>query len=829
MKKYIYLIKKYFCFHQKKLIGLTVCISLFLTAFLTTLWYNHSFHDTVLEEYRHKNGLYSNIAFCADKAEIIHNKQALQEEKAGIVSVFSQLDTEQNIWIGNMDENAARLIMLTLIEGTMPQNEDEIAIENGTYEMLGLKQKTGESIELPVIDSNGNISNRKYIITGILKNYSGKIIGASYLNESFIIPEILTAGSYETAQYIHVFFENTTYLSVNMNAESYYSTEADFTEMQNQTKISDMILIPMAVFFVVISVLGIVSVSVYSFKEQEKLLRLLRCIGFSVKKSRLLLSIQGGILWLASLIFSVISSGLILLLIHLVSSFSQQTLLLKFDIAPVITAALLSLITIFLTYGILLKRFYRNSPLRENILSVKRRKKSYLKLNKCWHKACGRKFRLQNIVCMLMIMLCTAMSAAGSFVPLFHARGTSWHDPSQFSDDTDYSLYLMTGNYNAESYFIQFPVGLGINRNRANDIIQKYHLEVKSVSGGDLCRPFFLTGKEGDNALLKHYLEEEKEDHIFFTFENGKTEEMIELAGGDQKKDIIGNARVKWTTLEMLQKNWKLIDDNIHSEKFKNGDEMIAPEQYCKIGDIFTVLIPIPDKDATEENINEHLHFVCKKMTVAATYHSEDENAPLIFSLEYMFSIDKNMNYEELYLAAPKNLTQEQAEKLDIELESLTENTAVLQYDNYNKLKSEFYHEVNLQTTQLAVSVLVFMIMILTAVMLSDYVQIQSNLNSYMLMRAIGADKRTVYRLILNEAMAVLKTGAIIGIVLGLGIDLFFAVTSYIKTWDIFLFYVLPVSSGILVMLFIGSRISVKKAAVSVIERNIIENLNLSE
>ena len=56
---------------------------------------------------------------------------------------------------------------------------------------------------------------------------------------------------------------------------------------------NNLILMPVKIFFVLTTIMGIVSISLYFFKEQERYLNLLRCIGFSKKKSRKIITYSG--------------------------------------------------------------------------------------------------------------------------------------------------------------------------------------------------------------------------------------------------------------------------------------------------------------------------------------------------------------------------------------------------------------------------------------------------------------------------------------------------------------------------------------------------------
>ena len=582
-------------------------------------------------------------------------------------------------------------------------------------------------------------------------------------------------------------------------------TVNDNYELQNRIRISDFILVPVTISFVLTSVIGIISAIVYSFKQQEKKFRLLRCIGFSKHKIGAFLIIQEFLIWLCSILLAVFFAFVMVLFIGYVSGIDC-----RFELFPLIAAALMSFFCIVITNTVLLNIFYRHSPLRDKIYIPRHKRKSVFTLKKCWHKSFSRKFRVQNSISILLIFLCTTITVIGSFLPLFNARGTTWNDPDR-AGDTDYALFIGAGNTSSEEYFIQFPTGQGIDRNKADDIIKRYDLEVKNNEGGSLFQPFFLTSKQGDNALLKHHIELEKNDELYqFSFESPLTDKMINIAGGNLKTDIIGTMHIYWMSEKTLKSKYTL-NGNFRLEKFLSGDEIIAPDKYCKTGDHFRILIPVFDADTTSENVRERLKFICKTMTVSSIYHSDSENAPLIFSQDFLFSVNDILNYERLDLFVSKHLSDAEKKSLEKELQSLADVSSTLKYLNYDKIRAEFYYQVNTQTSQLAVSTGFFIIILLIAVMMSAFVQIHSNRESYHLLRIIGADNNTVIVLVRCEFMRLLKIGIISGTVFGIAVDLFFSLIGGIQTWDIFLRYVLPLSSVAIFILYFAVSVSVKR------------------
>ena len=600
-------------------------------------------------------------------------------------------------------------------------------------------------------------------------------------------------------------------------------------EIEIRLTVNNVVFIPVIIFFVLTVLIGLFFVSAYYFKEQEKTLRLLRCIGFSRKKAAKLLLVQSFFLWLCSMMVSVLLSMAVLWGIQFISSFSAQPLLLQFDIMPVVATAIFSTLILIISLSLLLRKFYRQSPVRQIVSSSKKTRKSQTNLKQCWHKAYGRKYRLQNIAFTMIVLLCTGITIFGSFVPLWNERGIA-NDPAYFPDDTDYSVHMISGNSGENSYYINFPLDSGIDKSAADEIISDQRVLVKEASVSHLCYPFFLTKNGSENKMLYHYVVEAKKEGYDFIFKKGRADEMIQLAGGNPQSHSLVQLPMKWVSSQSVQ-NCLKINGTFSAEEFQNGFSVIAPEHLCSVGDEFTMVIPIPDKDATEENIQGHVSFECRHLKVAATYQpKQDSDNEMILSLDYLFSVYPTLNYEELKL---KNLAKSDSHytgELEQKLRDISKLSSKNAFYNYAEMSKEFYDRVHLQMFQLIVSISILIVMIMTALVVSSDLRIRSDLSGYAVMRAVGADIGTVRTLILDEIKRQLIVGIVGGAACGSGVCFFFAaMTSNIKTGDIFLFYVLPVLAVTILLLYCGTCAAVKKLTAVLFHRSIIEMIGFTE
>lgn len=837
MKVSLFLIKKYLKSYPRRNFGFVLSISLFLFSFLTVLLYRDSYQFSIVENNRLKHGSYTSISFYTDVELVQESAEELSKEKAGIMGGLYKVipddsDVKTDIWIGTADENLEYLLPITLISGEFPKKNNEIAIEKFMYNLLGLTQQIGDTVILTIQNEDGTTEQKEFVLKGILQDYTKniRILGSDIAG--YPMPNILTANHTSVPAFLHIFAIEESGLISDMDAFYSCSIKAYKYEVAQKSKISNVILLPMAAFFILATILGIFSAITFYFKEQENYLNLLRCIGYSKKGLRKLLYLQGILFWMISWTVASVFSVLALKAIQSVSFLSTQRMYLCFNPLSFLVTGLLGLIIIFPSLAIQFERFYRNSPLNNTVSMQKKGRKSVTSLRKCWHKAYGKKYCFQMSACIMLIFFCVGMAVFGSFLPLYNARGASFVNPDDYPDDTDYSLHMLGGSSAMESFYINFPMEAGIPREIVNEFMEDERVEVLEASVTHLCVPFFLSSKNPGDPLLFHYVVTAKETGYDFTFENSKSDEMIQSAGGNPDEDCLVELPFKWQTYSGIKKDYPVFTDGyLNEEKFKNGEEIIAPDIWCKVGSEYTIIIPVPDKEATEENIQEHIHFETKKVRVAATYPvSETDTLQLVLSSEYVFSVNPVLNYEVLLL---KNLYPDNSEwskELNERLEIAEACSSGVRYDNYAEMAKDFYARVYAEMLQLIVCVSIFVVVILTAIVLSIYVQIRSNMQSYIMMRAIGAGINIVKKLILYEAVRTLVIGILLGSVFGWGVSIYFAkAADYVKTKDIFMFYVTPVFILVIVLLYLGVHFAVGRAVRPLLSRNIVEELNTAE
>lgn len=104
-----------------------------------------------------------------DELNIMKNN--IDIEEFGVVKTvgFSEKD-ENNLGIVYTDENGAEMGNVKFIEGKMPINENEIAIQDGYLNFLGVEPKVGEVVNIQYESrKDEEVKNYEFIISGIIE------------------------------------------------------------------------------------------------------------------------------------------------------------------------------------------------------------------------------------------------------------------------------------------------------------------------------------------------------------------------------------------------------------------------------------------------------------------------------------------------------------------------------------------------------------------------------------------------------------------------------------------------------------------------------------
>ena len=265
MRAEIFLSHRYIKAHKKQALGVVLVTALFIAAFITAMIYKDSYQATIAADLKKVYGAYSGIIYDADSEKINLNAEKIKNSNSGIVYGANKVisENDKDIYIGYIDSNAMELCSISLKEGRLPESDNEIAIENNTYERLFLTAQVGEKVIISVIE-------KEYTLVGILNDYvsNWQRYDSSKKSELFPPPSLLSTKNEDSIKYANVICADSSIK--NEFGGTYYSNyfAPNSPETLQRQSLVDKIVFPILCFFVVVMVFGISSILIFTLKER---------------------------------------------------------------------------------------------------------------------------------------------------------------------------------------------------------------------------------------------------------------------------------------------------------------------------------------------------------------------------------------------------------------------------------------------------------------------------------------------------------------------------------------------------------------------------------
>ena len=208
--------------------------ALFIAAFITAMIYKDSYQATIAADLKKVYGAYSGIIYDADSEKINLNAEKIKNSNSGIVYGANKVisENDKDIYIGYIDSNAMELCSISLKEGRLPESDNEIAIENNTYERLFLTAQVGEKVIISV-NENGNAIEKEYTLVGILNDYvsNWQRYDSSKKSELFPPPSLLSTKNEDSIKYANVICADSSIKNVVVNDFSRILETADIRQI----------------------------------------------------------------------------------------------------------------------------------------------------------------------------------------------------------------------------------------------------------------------------------------------------------------------------------------------------------------------------------------------------------------------------------------------------------------------------------------------------------------------------------------------------------------------------------------------------------------------
>ena len=184
--------------YKKQNIKLAVLYFLYSLFFSAAICFVYSYSVSYANETDATFGVQDGIFLCANEKA----QNALAENdcfsKTGqldvkAVGIASEELSDRKVVLGSIDEGVLELGRISLLEGNMPQTENEIAIDKRLHSILYNNAKIGDKIQVLVPSDDGNKA-LELTLTGILNNFSS--LHWDFDNASYCMPNALVSSSF---------------------------------------------------------------------------------------------------------------------------------------------------------------------------------------------------------------------------------------------------------------------------------------------------------------------------------------------------------------------------------------------------------------------------------------------------------------------------------------------------------------------------------------------------------------------------------------------------------------------------------------------------------
>lgn len=134
----------------------------------------------VIQYYGSYHGLYGRV----DETKYEKIKSHADIDSTGIINgigAMKEYEDETKIALAYVDENAFKFNSFKLVDGKLPVNKNEIAIDDMALKKLGYEEKLNQTIEIEYEDyASGEIVIKDFIVTGITQSSESAQVKKSY-------------------------------------------------------------------------------------------------------------------------------------------------------------------------------------------------------------------------------------------------------------------------------------------------------------------------------------------------------------------------------------------------------------------------------------------------------------------------------------------------------------------------------------------------------------------------------------------------------------------------------------------------------------------------
>lgn len=302
-----------------------------------------------------------------------------------------------DLLIAYTDENGAKLSNVNILEGKLPKLSNEIALDKEIIKELGARPVIGSQVKIKFNDTNGELTEKEFIISGVIERSEGNIVSNSSVG--LVSKEFIKQNSYNTVYKASVRVKDEDKLSGDEieSKVNQISKDLKLSKNPDDIKINKAYLMSMkpdpsiimgalAIALIVIASALIVIYNIFYISVVSKTQELgkLKAIGATKKQIKKIILKEG-------LILSAIAIPIGILLGYIISVFILKSILNTsqlsgVSIAIIIGSSLLTILTVYIALIKPMKIASKISPVEAmkyngNDKSKKKTRKGYDEIN----------------------------------------------------------------------------------------------------------------------------------------------------------------------------------------------------------------------------------------------------------------------------------------------------------------------------------------------------------------------------------------------------------------------------------------------------------------
>ncbi|HHZ06535.1 MAG TPA: FtsX-like permease family protein [Clostridiales bacterium] len=776
------LVIKYCKKHFKQIIASVLCIAAFTGAVLSILLFNANYELSLTQYAEEKLGFVGVYELNADK-ELVEQAD-LQKDKIGAVyfyeTVYSDKITnvKKTPYIGYADPLAIKMQGWSLQKGSLPQKSNEIAIEQKEYYALHLKSDIGEEVTIQT-QKDGKILDNKYILVGILNNYGDYTTGANSDIYPFA-PQIIIGAKQDNPMLINLYYND------ESNGDVSFGGVMNASEINIDTKSVETIntiSIILSVFFFLLIFLGANNVVRITYKEREKYIGIMRCVGLTSGQSYRILLVQGILMALcagviACIFGTAVYGGAVILLNNIIDSNYIFTL----SWPPYVITFVLSCTSVIGTFAVQMFRLSHKAPLEYNtektIKNIKRRK-NISKFSKLWKYISGKNNRSQMIMSGLLIAISMCVLVVGVCYGAVQPLGKYYYDMQKKEKiNCDFQCAVISGNNAGDALGINTPVGSGMTKTECDILRKQENISVNFCVSTLFNNTYLLTDSSEQNPSVIEYTKQVPD----LSVSNGSgllksTRKQMTEAGytNDQKLYSLKVAGVEEKALEGYKPY--LTNGGIDTAEFNSGKQIAVVGDAFKVGDKLTIsylVYPTTINDTVTYEVPKVHNF---DVTVGAVYSKSSSNymdasvemglgndSYILMSYDAMAKVDSNLAFDVVTMTYTGDINDKEAiDAVRHAINNAADNSLNVHVYDFLNLKERWAEMERVYEIPVFLIVSIFMIVALVAFTITNSIKVKSKLKSYALLRAIGMNSRQLLKFLIRDTLKFSIGGIMVG------------------------------------------------------------------